>query len=183
MEASFVDQLYNSLDMLGWSPNEECSSDRKLSSQKHNGKGTPTPSGQFKVFRDGSWARINFRKETARVMKVEGPGTFLANPWIKHYKSSCRHGTRICPAFQEKAPLATDSNLQLDPQDSFGSNAEVTDQNFVNEVSEEDKSSRVRSKKCRKTAKAANLCSDQVVPSENLSLIGGVAEGKKTSKD
>lgn len=46
MEASFVDQLYNSLDMLGWSPDKECSADRKVSSQKHNGKGTPTPSGQ-----------------------------------------------------------------------------------------------------------------------------------------
>lgn len=46
MEASFVDQLYNSLDLLGWSPNKECSAGRKVSTQKHSGKGTPTPSGQ-----------------------------------------------------------------------------------------------------------------------------------------
>lgn len=138
-------------------------------------------------------------------MKVERPGTFLANPWIKHYKSSCRRGTtKISPAFQKETPLATDSHLQLDRQDSVDSNAgkwssqklfnckylltlrlfwfflfkygkkklkivvddwlfaEVTDQNFVDEVSEEDKSSRIRSRKYRKTTKAANSDSDQV---------------------
>lgn len=38
----------------------------------------------------------------------------------------------------------------------------MTDQNFVDEVSEEEKSSRKRRQKCRKTSTAANSCKDQV---------------------
>lgn len=72
-----------------------------------------TFSYQFKVFRDGSWARINFRRETTQAKKVEGPGNILVNPWVQHYKSSRRHGTRISAAFKG----------QLDRQDSAGSNA------------------------------------------------------------
>lgn len=46
MEASFVDELYNSLDSLNCRPNEEGSLELKGFCRKDNGKGTPTPSGQ-----------------------------------------------------------------------------------------------------------------------------------------
>lgn len=46
MEASFVDQLYNSLDMRSWQIQNECSSDT-MSSRRHHAS-TPCPSGQVR---------------------------------------------------------------------------------------------------------------------------------------
>ncbi|KAL3514524.1 hypothetical protein ACH5RR_027241 [Cinchona calisaya] len=164
MEASFVNQLYDSLDVLGGCSKQECTSEPKSSRQMNNG--VPTPSGQFKVFKDGSWVRVNFSnfsRELPRPRKAEKSVPFLANPWIQHYRSSSRHRTTISPTSQGQA-------LVFRCQDSIGSNAEVTDQNFVDEVFEEENTSRKRHQKCRKVSATTASSNDQVVPLAKLSL-------------
>ncbi|KAL3505201.1 hypothetical protein ACH5RR_035042 [Cinchona calisaya] len=143
-EASFVKELCNSFSTLDGCSHQEYTSESKFSRQNLNG--FPTHSGQFKVFKDGYWARVNFSnfgREMPRPKKADKSNHIFANPWIQHYMSSHRHQNRISPTLQGQDSLSTVADLsafQFGCQDSIGSNAEVTDQNFVDEVSEEDKS-------------------------------------------
>ncbi|XP_039027080.1 cold-regulated protein 27-like [Hibiscus syriacus] len=82
MEASFVDQLYDSMDFLGYK------------SQKNN-----TSSGQFKVLRGGCWKKINFGTPGFQPNTSDRSSCFMASPWIQHFRSgsdsrvfaSCSH--------------------------------------------------------------------------------------------
>ncbi|MBA0850469.1 hypothetical protein Goshw_030129, partial [Gossypium schwendimanii] len=104
MEASFVNQLYDSWNFLGRSS--------KLSRQTHG-----TSSDQYKVLRGGRWKKINFERPGFRLNKRDRSSCFMASPWIQHLRagSKCR-------------VLASCSHLQ----DNVSSK-EVSDQNFVDE--------------------------------------------------
>uniref|UniRef100_A0A2C9U0I8 Cold regulated protein 27 n=1 Tax=Manihot esculenta TaxID=3983 RepID=A0A2C9U0I8_MANES len=98
MEASFVDQLYNSMNLLGVQVQDKMSNP-KLSQQVHCN--AHVPSGQFKVLQDGCWKKINFRKTDSHVNMANEPHGLLINPWIQHFKSARKPQV----AFQENATV------------------------------------------------------------------------------
>lgn len=62
---------------------------------------------QFKVFRDGSWTRIDVKRDEPRLNRKEESGLFLASPWIKRYRPHRHHnGTS---QNQSQLPLHQDS--------------------------------------------------------------------------
>ncbi|MBA0580632.1 hypothetical protein Gorai_022841 [Gossypium raimondii] len=77
MEASFVNQLYDSWNFLGRSS--------KLSRQTHG-----TSSDQYKVLRGGRWKKINFERPGFRLNKRDRPSCFMASPWIQHLRSGSK---------------------------------------------------------------------------------------------
>ncbi|KAL4271622.1 hypothetical protein GQ457_13G008930 [Hibiscus cannabinus] len=87
MEASFVDQLYDSMDFPPWkSPKDG------------------TTSGQFKVLRGGCWKKINFETPGFRPNKRDRSSCFMASPWIQHFRSGSK--SRVfasCSHLQENA--------------------------------------------------------------------------------
>uniref|UniRef100_A0A5B6YZK2 Cold regulated protein 27 n=1 Tax=Davidia involucrata TaxID=16924 RepID=A0A5B6YZK2_DAVIN len=199
MEASFVNQLYNSLDSLGWRSQKEHSSDAKSSRRMH--ANTRVSSGQFKVLRGGCWGKINFERDEPQMDKADGPRVLLANPWIRHFRSACRHQVVTSPALPEKTafesqPIHSDGKMALTTalaanskqfhvcnshlccHDSVGSNtvlSEGSDQNFVDEDIKGDKAS---SAKRVKTSAAASSSNDQVVPFGKFPVTEDVAENR-----
>ncbi|XP_055834338.1 cold-regulated protein 27 [Solanum dulcamara] len=163
MEASFVDHLYGSLEVVGWHSQNDGLSRHKSSRQKH-----ANPSGQYKVFRDGCWTKIDFKKDEPQLYKTNKSGAVLASPWIKHYKSAGRHQVRVNSDQQGNAILV--KQIQS-PASDFGLChkdyvTEVMDQNFIDEDLEGGQSS--SREHCTKRTKiplgAAGTSSDQVVP-------------------
>ncbi|WP_224642587.1 hypothetical protein, partial [Vibrio vulnificus] len=62
MEASFVNDLYNSFNLLGYRldhPSDPNFSRRKLTASRAS-------SGQFKVLQRGCWEKINFERNRSR---------------------------------------------------------------------------------------------------------------------
>ncbi|XP_052200745.1 cold-regulated protein 27 [Diospyros lotus] len=184
MEASFVNELYNSFDLLGWrSQNHHCS-DTKSLGKKH--ASVRVSSGQYKVLRSGCWGKINFDRHESRLEKADGSGGLLTNPWIRHFRSSFRH-KNAASSFVEQAPYGTpavhvkgkteltsalDTSLEqssachshLPLYDSVGSSTEVTDQNFVDQDIEGEKGSHRLNAKRMKSSAARTPSNDQVVP-------------------
>lgn len=115
MEASFVNQLYDSMNFLGWNSQKEKLSGSKSSRQRHCN--ICTSSGQvqdwslllywlplhslcrilftacsnlffqFKVLRGGSWKKINFERPGFQLNKTDGSHCFVASPWVQHFRS------------------------------------------------------------------------------------------------
>jgi len=188
MEASFVDELYNSFDLLGWRSQREHSSDQIFSGKKH--ASSRSSSGQFKVLQSGCWGNIKFERHESQLEKAEGSGLILADPWIQHFRSSRRKHFVSSSTLQEKTAFgslavhvsgkmaltstALAANLERppashsrlchydDPVDS--SNTEVTDQNFVDEGTEVEKASHTVNAKRMKTSVVSTPSNDQVVP-------------------
>ncbi|KAL0392051.1 UNVERIFIED_CONTAM: Cold-regulated protein 27 [Sesamum radiatum] len=157
MEATFVNQLYKSLDLFGRQSEKNGISGSKSSKPKQTS--IRAPSGQFKVLRDGCWSKLDFKRDGEEVNQEEESGVLLANPWIQHYRRSEKQDNRTLPASCSKAPLATTvnrcsaQNFQLWRQDSVGSNTEVTDQNFNDDdLEEEENCRRIHEIKRRKTS-------------------------------
>ncbi|KAL4583553.1 hypothetical protein LXL04_008131 [Taraxacum kok-saghyz] len=121
IEASFINQLYNSLDM------------QSRQTQK-------TSSSQFKVLQGGCWSNKKLRGENENPQPKHSKRS-NNNPWIRHF-------TKASPFLQER--LLSDLAC---------SNTEVTDQNFVEDLSME-KADRPNNRK-RKTV--ANSSNDQLV--------------------
>lgn len=144
MEASFVDQLYNSLDMRSWQTQNECSSDTRSDR---------CPSGQFKVLQHGSWSRIDFKRENYARNENNRPHNrphiSSSNPWIQHFRNGNGYRDAESPSSQEKPSLT-----------SF-SNTEVTDQNFVQEVSDIHTVNASGSKRRKSTSKVSEYGNDQ----------------------
>ncbi|KAK0576938.1 hypothetical protein LWI29_025558 [Acer saccharum] len=179
MEASFVDQLYNSLDSLGWRSPKKKSSDITSSRQIHR-----TPSGQFKVLRSGCWQKINFERPDSQLKKTH-PSGFLSSPWIRHNKSSCKPQTLASPSLPGTAGLKNQAvnssgknavscgsasssehfaacQSHSCNQDLVDSNTEVSDQNFTDEEIKSEKPSSKCSSKKMNTSRH-----DQVIPHSN----------------
>ncbi|KAM7514220.1 hypothetical protein LguiA_003803 [Lonicera macranthoides] len=178
MEASFVSQLYNSSDFLGWRSQEDYSSNPKSS--------TRNPSCQFKVLRDGCWEMVNLKRNQAHTNKAGGSNVLTANPWIRHFRSG---------AVQEKAALATTSNrlstsrANVCQQDLVGSdtdnsqlNIEMSDQNFVDEDVVREKPSRKCSTKRMRTSASTTSGRDQVVPFRKFPVTAEVVDKRISSR-
>ncbi|XP_062159451.1 cold-regulated protein 27 isoform X2 [Alnus glutinosa] len=177
MEASFVNQLYESMDLLGFCR----SSDPTYSRKKHFS--TLTPSGQFKVHRNGNWQRINFeRAANLQLKKADGSDVFLENPWIQHYRTRCvphvvasadlrKNGASTSQALDLIGNKAACYSKQIHASDSHlchhnlvGSDTEVSDQNFVDEEVEGEKESQICNAKRTNSFITDASSNDQVVP-------------------
>lgn len=164
MEASFVNQLYNSSDYLGWRSQEHCSSDSKYTRKMHGS--ARNSSGQFKVFQDGCWETVNMRRNQSKMSKANGSRVLSGNQWIRHFRSGSKQQVVTSTDVQAEAAFATNSNRftvshsRLIRQDSFESNTEMTDQNFVDEDVESEKATSKR----MKTSGVTSSSNDQVVP-------------------
>ncbi|THG21469.1 hypothetical protein TEA_001087 [Camellia sinensis var. sinensis] len=198
MEASFVNDLYNSFDLLGWRSQRQHSSDSKLSGQKH--ASTRSSSGQFKVLRGGCWGKIDFERHESQLDKADGSGVLLANPWIRHFRPSFRHQIVTSSALQEKSAIgnpavhvngkmaltstALAANLEQFParhahlcdDDSADSNTEVTDQNFIDDDIEEEKANHPCNAKRIKASVVAAPSNDQVVPFGKFPVIADLTK-------
>ncbi|KAK4277481.1 hypothetical protein QN277_015476 [Acacia crassicarpa] len=150
MEASFVNQLYDSRAILG-----------RIS---HEGTSHPS-SGQFKVLRGGSWHNINFKRENPHIKRVNECHDLNENPWIQHFRSSSKQGSVTSPAIEETATSIMDatgsgqrrrgivSGLPTSSghihickslsseQDALCDDTEMSDQNFVDEEVEGEEGS------------------------------------------
>ncbi|XP_004291104.1 PREDICTED: uncharacterized protein LOC101303665 [Fragaria vesca subsp. vesca] len=182
MEASFVNQLYNSMDSRGRHTHKGNLSHIKSSKQpQFNSRAA---SGQFKVLRAGCWQKINFGRGEAEVSKSDG-GDLLANPWILHFRSTCKPKDVESPIVQEQVICEeVDSSLKkeitsapatclkqfnvshshLTHQDMVGGNTEVSDQNFADEEIKEEKSITSCNSKRMKSLILQASSNDQVVP-------------------
>jgi len=168
MEASFVDQLYNSLGALGSNSNKEnvrLGSCRKACEE------------EFKVLRDGFWQKMNVKQPEYRggVNGRRGSHEFLRSPWIKHYKPSPKieilvtdeggsdsNGKKGIVIYSSGILREGCSHSRDHDQISIGE-AEVSDQNFVNQVTKGENGS---SKKMKTVMNVSSPSSstDQVVP-------------------
>ncbi|KAB2082639.1 hypothetical protein E1A91_A05G217000v1 [Gossypium mustelinum] len=111
MEASFINQLYDSVNLVGWNSQKEKLERPKSSRQIHC-----TSSGQFKVLRGGCWKKINFERPGFQPNKTNGSRSFVGSPCIQQFRS----GSKSC--------VLASSSLQ-----GNASTREVSDQNFVDE--------------------------------------------------
>ncbi|GMH23234.1 hypothetical protein Nepgr_025077 [Nepenthes gracilis] len=135
MEASFVDQLYNSMDLLGWRRRKE-----------HH-------SARFKVHQHGSWWRTNFKRAEPPGEEADGcHHMLLANTWIRHFRARCRQDVPFATNENNIASISRLVNCEGEKElacgsanylkqftacsqheDQLNSNEEVSDQNFVEE--------------------------------------------------
>ncbi|KAJ7958156.1 cold regulated protein [Quillaja saponaria] len=184
MEASFVDQLYNSMDMLGCSSHKKNSPDQKLSTKSH--VKSPSTSGQFKVLRGRCWKKVNSERSNSHINRTYECQDLLANPWIQHFRSASKHRGVTYSTLQDTATstsrkielsgttgtscaLATSSKQtslcesHMCHQDMVCNSREVSDQNFVDEVVGDDR--KVKSTaKSMKTSIPDVSTTDQAVP-------------------
>ncbi|XP_076904585.1 cold-regulated protein 27-like [Bidens hawaiensis] len=152
IEASFVNQLYNSLDMQTSQTQNPFSSDAV--STLRNLPNTCISSGQFKVLQRGRWSNKCFKKEKSHVKDADRPRVSSGNPWIQHFTNGLLK--KLSSTSTSLNYPVTDSRLH--DQDTGCSNTEVTDQNFV----EDTTCSRKRTRTSKIThARSSN---DQVVP-------------------
>ncbi|KAG9135215.1 hypothetical protein Leryth_013484 [Lithospermum erythrorhizon] len=144
MEASFVNQLHDSIDILGWT------------SQKH------TCYGQFKVFRQGWRGNIKFSRDEAELNNGDESGVdqITSNPWIRRYSSECRQHTRrpaqdlaMTDEFRASAFYA---RHRLSNRPSSAPSLEVTDQNFIDEDTKDESECEIQCSKRIKTEGSSN---------------------------
>ncbi|PKI69732.1 hypothetical protein CRG98_009888 [Punica granatum] len=79
MEASFMNQLHDSMNLLSERFKNYNLSNIDSSLLRSN---TDSPSGQFKVHQDGNWKKLSFKRPAADVSSDE----LLASPWIQHFR-------------------------------------------------------------------------------------------------
>ncbi|GMI82634.1 hypothetical protein HRI_001932700 [Hibiscus trionum] len=111
METSFVNQLYDSVNLLGSN-----SQKAKLPRPKSSRQKKCTSSGQFKVLRDGCWKKVDFERPGVQLLKTNDSHSFVASPWIQHFRSGSKSSVLASCSFQDSA-----------------SSKEMSDQNFVDE--------------------------------------------------
>ncbi|XP_021898601.1 uncharacterized protein LOC110815231 isoform X1 [Carica papaya] len=157
IETSFVNRLYNSSDLLSWRQQKGNLSNIKSSRQACCNP--RVPSGQFKVLRRGCWQKVNFERPGVQLNKEDESLGFLASPWIRHFSpvykpqvlapaslqgSSALKSQAIASTARKDVPYNPESatgsrqfhvyRSPLQDQDFIDSTeAEVSDQNFVDE--------------------------------------------------
>lgn len=183
MEASFVNQLYNSIDLLGWR-SQKGRPVPNLSGEVNCS--TCRPSGQFKVLRRGGWQKINFRRHESQLSSAKDSRGYLTSPWIQQFTPARKPEGATSPALQECAIQSRGINLKWKKavlccpatnsklshfgnsfschRDFVESNTEMSGQNFVDEDIESERASSSFSSKRLKTLKTDPSSSDQVVP-------------------
>lgn len=163
IETSFVNQLHNSSDLLGWRQQKGNLSNIKSARQARCNP--RVPSGQFKVLRRGCWQKVNFERHGFQVNKEDESLGFLASPWIRHFSpanpqvlaSASLEGiselrsqalaSTVRKEMSSNPRSATSSkhfhvyHFSLRDQDLIDSTKEVSDQNFVDEEIEGENAS------------------------------------------
>lgn len=172
MEATFVDQLYDSMELLGWHLEKANFLDpqtRQISKHPYS------PSGQ--------------------VEKADGSHDLVKSPWIQHFRPASRlprlGSPKIGSSGKGKKSLAYASAGNPEQfhacHSYFGnqvdnSNAEVTGQNFVDEdIGGGRKGSNIGSAKKAKTLGTDSSDNDQVVPFSRPALTGDAGENWASS--
>ncbi|KAG2390364.1 uncharacterized protein HKW66_Vig0222300 [Vigna angularis] len=176
IEASFVNQLYDSKQMRASFPCKGTSCD------------PATTSGQFKVLRGGCWQKINFeRPQTSRINQCHD---LTENPWIQHYRSSSKQRNTVAPSLQESVSTSNkvvdlgqrkgipsgSGHLHLCEsrvchKDMLSSDTEMSGQNFVDDEvkgKKQNKKSKVKRQRSLTDAKD----NDQMVPNRKSSSGG-----------
>ncbi|GAV85225.1 hypothetical protein CFOL_v3_28663 [Cephalotus follicularis] len=195
MEASFVDQLYTSMDLLGRRSKKANLSVLKSSRQMHHN--SSTASGQFKIHRDGYWEKINFESPDFQLDKKDESHALMASPWIRHYRSAGKTKIVVSPILQEssgsetqaikssmsKAMSGESSSKRFDEShshmcyhDTAYNNEEVSDQNFFDEDVEGKMASDICSSRKMKPLITDCSGSDQVVPHSKPPITEDVSE-------
>ncbi|KFK31771.1 hypothetical protein AALP_AA6G156600 [Arabis alpina] len=177
MEASFVDQLYNSLGALGANLSKDSVPDIGPSTRFSNVR--KTSEEQFKVLRDGFWQKMDVKQPEYRFNGRNGGGSheFLRSPWIKHYKPSPKTHNPVSESqvvsSNGKKVISSSSSASSFKQiiregcshsrdrNQISIGEEVSDQNFVNEVTKDENGS---SKKMKTVMNNGSGSTDQVVP-------------------
>lgn len=90
MEASFVDQLYDSMYLSGWRTQKKHHSQMKSSkhAQSHS-------HDQFKVYKDGCWQKIKFNKGEPPPGEAGEYNSLQQNPWIQHFRAGVKQDQTI----------------------------------------------------------------------------------------
>ncbi|KAK4770990.1 hypothetical protein SAY87_031522 [Trapa incisa] len=184
IEASFVNQLYDSLDCHKQHMQSPSSSKALYKPPKHcpsNGQMRSTastkcsPFGQFKVLRKGFWHEANFSRPGFQRKEVDGCRCFLTSPWVNHFKSASKlHGETVSVNNNGTKSCAPAADIHKSSQCCSyvkfgGGNAnavEVSDQNFVDEEDEGEAAgeSSMNGGKRKKTMEGGTPSADQVVP-------------------
>ncbi|KAJ6391171.1 hypothetical protein OIU77_025206 [Salix suchowensis] len=99
MEASFVNQLYNSIDILGWPSQKE----RSVPNFSGEANCSPSCTRQFKVRQHGSRKKIKFGRPESQRSTAKDCRGFLASPWIQHFTPARKSEGATAPALQECA--------------------------------------------------------------------------------
>ncbi|KAI4321516.1 hypothetical protein MLD38_034886 [Melastoma candidum] len=152
MEASFVNQLYDSMEVLGWRTDKENSPN--VQSRLHHNKCIYSTSGQFKVLRDGCWKKINFERPCSVSNTCAKSHVILKSPWIQHFKSNSRPQVS---ASSDIGKVAASTDHCVDAK-------EVSDQNFVDDDAEATDQNGLCVEKRSKTLGTNSPTNDQVVP-------------------
>ncbi|PWA75933.1 hypothetical protein CTI12_AA237830 [Artemisia annua] len=152
IEASFIDQLYNSLSTRSCQTQNTSSSDAISAWKNHTND--CTPSGQFKVLQGGHWSKKSFNRENLQGKDADRPHLSRGNRWIQHFTtgSSCPQKRSSSSVTLPQYPVPESQLLEQ----TGCSDAEVTDQNFVEDTS--------RRRKRTRTSIVVNSSNDQVVP-------------------
>ncbi|RWR79365.1 hypothetical protein CKAN_00793700 [Cinnamomum micranthum f. kanehirae] len=161
IEASFVTKMhshdYHMMELRSWRLRKQKMLQPYLISSTGNAH---FPSGQFKVLRRGCWEKINFRKARAQ-LNIGNESCLFSNSWIKHFMHSSNdqeladvqlsssQGGSVLPSegihTQRRKCRTTNCGLAMSSdhplshhsdkhdQDFDDSNAEFSDQNFVDE--------------------------------------------------
>lgn len=190
LEASFVEQLHKLHD-----------STSMCLAGCHSAK-THSSSGRLMVLRDGRWQKIKSKgNEPLYDNATVNSHGVLENPWIrrftyvgKHQTATSFHPQKLGLPYDEGFYFREDMNLSCEPagtsqwhldclQNSVGSTAEVSDQNFVDEDQVDRSSFRPMAKRL-KTAAVDASSDDQVVPFEkrhtpNVSTINQASSEKE----
>ncbi|XVF64062.1 hypothetical protein PTKIN_Ptkin09bG0136900 [Pterospermum kingtungense] len=98
MEASFVNQLHDSMNFLGCNSQKEKFPGLKSSRQTHR-----TSTSQFKVLRGGCWKKINFERRGLQLNKKDDSCCFVASPWIQHFRSGSKSLALASSSLQDSA--------------------------------------------------------------------------------
>ncbi|KAJ9175312.1 hypothetical protein P3X46_013879 [Hevea brasiliensis] len=197
LEASFVNQLYQSITSRGclqnilWGPY----SSQALPTNSCNS------SHQFMVLQDGFWKKSNSKRNKPLLESTADSQFIQKNPWISHFTSARKRCIAAChdrehcvpstgrvragrssPAFYGSTrPSQLDPACSLCHHNSVSIAIEVSDQNFVDDEQGE-KSSSVAVVKRLKVAEADASSNDQVVPFVN-SKINNVSTASQAASE
>ncbi|XP_010552512.1 PREDICTED: uncharacterized protein LOC104822850 [Tarenaya hassleriana] len=176
MEASFIDQLYNSLGNLGSHCNMRSSTDVE-SSRQPCWKRNPSQE-QFKVHRAGFWKRMDVKQSKYCFNRSGTCHEVLASPWVKHFRplpagqspdSSTFEGRSdpvvVCPNGRSASSKQVGAAVFcLSNRDQINNREEVSDQNFADEETKQEKAGSSSSSKKMKMGMSESSSNDQVVP-------------------
>ncbi|KAL5541083.1 hypothetical protein UlMin_043369 [Ulmus minor] len=194
LEASFVNELYQSINLGSWRSKKNSwgpYSSRELPLKTINS------SDKFTVLHDAVWQKINYERNERPSNSTADSRVMVESSWIRHFKCSGKRRSEACPDFHEhvscneKIHHGSARSSELNPvchkcnQDSIGSTAEVSDQNFVDDNHGGKHSCNSTVKRLKVAPVEASDCDfDQIVPSKKLhatdvSIVNNIPSSKR----